>query len=57
MPQAHRNETTERIKRWLATDPVNTDRKMIQTAIAKEWKERWQREVEIKGERWPGTGR
>jgi hypothetical protein len=46
MPQAH-NETTERVKRWLATDPVNADRKMIQTTIAKkEWKERWQREVD-----------
>jgi hypothetical protein len=46
MPQAHNNETTERIKRWLATDAVNADRKIIQTTIAKEWKERWQREVD-----------
>ena len=45
MPQAHNNETTERIKRWLATDPVNADRKKIQTTIVKEWEERWQREV------------
>ena len=25
MPQVHTNETTERVKRWLATDPLNAD--------------------------------
>jgi hypothetical protein len=46
MPQTHTNETTERVKRWLATDPLNADRKTIQTTIVREWKERWQREVD-----------
>jgi hypothetical protein len=32
-------------KRWLATDPLNADRKTIQTTIVREWKNRWQREV------------
>jgi hypothetical protein len=36
-------EYTMMIKQWLATDPVNADRKMI---IAKEWKELWQGEVD-----------
>jgi hypothetical protein len=39
MPQAY-NKTAERVKRWLATDPVNVDRKKIQTTIVKEW-EKW----------------
>ena len=46
MPQAYNNETTERVKRWLATDPVNADRKKIQTTIVKEWEKRWQREAD-----------
>jgi hypothetical protein len=46
MPQTYNSETTERVKRWLATDPENADRKQIQATIVKEWKERWQREVD-----------
>ena len=46
VPQEHNNETTERVKRWLATDLVNADRKKIQTTLVREWKERWQREVD-----------
>jgi len=46
MPQAHSNETTERVKRWLATDLINADRKKIQATLVKEWKERWQREAD-----------
>ena len=46
MPQEHNNETTERVKRWLATDLVSADRKKIQTTLVREWKERWQREVD-----------
>jgi hypothetical protein len=45
MLQTHTNKTTE-IKRWLAIDPLNADRKTIQTTIVREWKERWQREVD-----------
>ena len=45
MPQAYNNETTERVKRWLATDPLSADRK-IQATVVKEWEERWQREVD-----------
>ena len=34
------------MKRWLATDLVSADRKKIQTTLVREWKERWQREVD-----------